>query len=79
MNEDKMVLSEYARLRTINSLASHLSCSFLTKVLKLIYKCEDFVQEKHKDKPTANRLIFFSFITIPYVWVSDNLFNYRMI
>lgn len=59
MNEDKMVLSEYARLRTINSLASHLSCSFLTKVLKLIYKCEDFVQEKHKDKPTANRLVFF--------------------
>ena len=48
MNEDKMVLSEYARLRTINSLASHLSCSFPTKVLKLIYKCEDFVQEKHK-------------------------------
>lgn len=46
MNEDKMVLSEYARLRTINSLASHLSCSFLTKVLKLIYKCEDFVQRE---------------------------------
>lgn len=77
MNEEKMVLSEYARLRTINSLASHLSCSFLTKVLKLIYKCEDFVQST---KTSLLRIgLSFLFITIPYVWVSDNLFNYRMI
>lgn len=44
----------------------------------LFMNCEDFVQENQKDKPTANRLVFFTFVATPNVRIIDNLLNYRL-
>ena len=46
----------------------------------LQFNCEmwRFCTIEAQRQATANRLVFFSFVATPNVWVSDNLLNYRL-